>query len=157
MERANAKKYFMISLRVYASPYRLMRWHKHKCMKSYKMHCEAADRYIKFHEKFYERITGNKYDDLFFEYGCAMMDCSIEIIESHGIIMGKGEGWQKILIPLDRTDLIEWVLTNVGEMPYKILKRCRIILDFHRPSTRLRDHFRLSPERTAELTNLMVN
>jgi hypothetical protein len=117
---------------------------------------EACDRHIKFFVSLYEHVTGTKYNDLFLEYSLAMGDCAHEILESdYGIIMSTGEAWKTYVIPKEKIELIEWFMQNIGDIPYKILKRSLLILDFHTPSTRLRDHFRLTPERRAYLANLL--
>ena len=156
MRRANSRDYFIIKLRVYASEYHLRRWHDHGIRESHRKHVESCARHQEFFEKLYEHVTGNSYHDLFFEYSFAMGDCAREILESeHGIIMNRGEAWQTYILPKERHDLIEWFIQNVGDIPHKVLKRSRVILDFHIRSTKTRDHFRLSPERQAELRDIL--
>jgi hypothetical protein len=154
MRRPTNKDYFIIKLRTYASPYYLKLWHEKNSVIGLKKHHEAAAKHQDFFERLYEYITKSKYNDLFFEYGLSLGDCAREIIDSdYGIILNRGEAWQTYVIPKEKTELISWFMDNIGDIPYKILKRSRIILDFHKPnSTFWRDRFRLSDEDKAEFS-----
>jgi hypothetical protein len=152
--RGTNKKYFIIKLRQYASEYHLERWLKFNDNKGHLKHIEACKKHQVFFEKLYEHLTGNKYNDLFYEYGFSIKDCASEIIESdYGILLPRGEGWQKYLIPKDNQELIDWFMDNKGDIPFKILKKTNIWLKQHEPSTYWRDTFRLSEEMKHKLLN----
>ena len=143
MTRANST-YFIIKLRVYASKYYLNLWHKKGNMLGHKKHCEACDKHNKFFIKFYEHVTGQSYRDILINYAYGTKECAVEILESeHNVVLGwQGEEWFSYLIPKTNTELIQWILDNKGDIPFKIMKRSRIILDFHKPSTRNREMFK---------------
>lgn len=141
-------EYYIIKLRTSASDYHMDKWWKEKCMDSYKIFISACEKHQKFFWKFFEYLTNIPQGKMMLNYAGGQ-ECAVEILEAeHDIVLApnSSDGWFYYLIPKTNKELIQWIHDNKGDIPFKELKRMRIILDFHKPSTWRRDAFKLDTD-----------
>jgi hypothetical protein len=117
------KKYFIIKIRIYASPYYLKKFHNQETIGLLKQH-DAGKKWVEFKQKFVKFVSNKPMEYWYGEYGFSAIECALEEIqETHKIKFFDAGAFIHIYIPVDCLDIIEWVMSNVGDIPYKVLKR----------------------------------
>lgn len=120
-----AKDFYIIRLRIYASPYLLKKHYASTTEGLPKQHHERIKTYIDFNWKFVEKITGKPMSWWYSEYMMNTVDCAKEhIADKEGIFFSDREAYKYYLIPKIRKDLYDWFLENVpASLPCEVKKR----------------------------------
>ena len=143
--------YHILKVTSAASKYHMKRWFNDRKIESYKHFITACDKHLEFFWSLFEHLTDIPRAKFQCNYA-GSMECAIEEMEAnHNIIIQNNTNYYYYLIPKTNTDLMKWVNDNKGDIPVKELKRIRIILQFHQPTTRLRSKLKLSTDWYAKL------
>lgn len=90
-----------------------------------KQRTKRMDGYNKFFWSFVEKVTGFPQDYWFDQYSFFSTECAIEQLQcDHGIHLADYAWSRRVLhIPIEQTELVEWVLQNLPNNPHKVYKK----------------------------------
>ena len=115
--------YYIVKIRYYADKHLLDKHHKNGGKGAYPaQHQERAEAYFDFFWEFFEKFTGHKKSKYYFDYMFETRVCAQEeLFEKFGVYIPEGEGSYKWFIPIEQTEMIQYVKDNCKN-PMKVLK-----------------------------------
>lgn len=114
------KQYTILKIRYYADGINVRKGIFTDDNKTNVQHYERAKLYVELFWNMVFKVTGKKMID--YTFGFNREQAIEELTTKHGIVIPEGEEYYYWHIPIENTELIEWVKTEC-KLPFKILKR----------------------------------
>jgi len=149
--------FFIIKIRCSASKYYLKKFHNHENVGIQKQ-WDAAGKYLDFFWKFFTYVSGITQKDFTIEYFLGARDCATEVLnETYGIHISTVNNYYEYFIPIEKVEIINWVKSNIGDIPYKIIKKApmTVVVDLLKnPISFHRTMYKTTPEMRAKLKGI---